>query len=80
MKTTVVHAPPVMQEVTPATVTLTMSVTAAQALSALLKVVRVCDLEQYDLSQHLIYELDPKATLRAQNTYGDVAIWLSKRN
>jgi hypothetical protein len=67
MKPTVTHNPPVMQEVSPATVTLTMSPKAAQALSALLTVVCCDELARMDLPHQLINILDPDRVFRVVN-------------
>jgi hypothetical protein len=53
----VTHNPAVMQEVSPATVTLTISTKGAQALAALLGNVAGCDLDDYDLDFRVIREL-----------------------
>lgn len=76
MNPIVTHNPAVMQEVKPATVTLTLSVKAAQALAAVLAVVRVCDLDDNDLDERLVHKLSyPKRTMKAANTFGPVAIY-----
>lgn len=68
MKPTVTHNPPVMQEVSPATVVLTMSTKAAKAIAALLCSVCCNELDRFDLPEGIIDLLDRNREFKVSNT------------
>ena len=67
MKAKVTHNLAVMQEITPATITLTMSFEAARAIAALLSHVLCKDLDQFNIPEELIPLLHQGRPLQLRN-------------